>query len=127
MEIREPNNSNLDLLSDKKKVFYNGNQIQHMTIEFKRPDEDGDDGVFVSEYPEVLNDVLQEENVSEARIDEAQHFLEISIINDKNNVIKVRKIPYNSIIEIDICTLDRKCEHGTGIKNLSESEKNSLK
>jgi hypothetical protein len=127
VEIREPNNSNQDLLSDKKKVFYNGNQIQHMTIEFKRPDEDGDDGVFVSEYPEVLNDVLQEENVSEVRIVEAQHFLEISIINGKNNVIKVRKIPYNSIIEIDICTLDRKCEHGTGIKNLSESEKNSLK
>ncbi|MGH9926404.1 MAG: hypothetical protein ACRD5B_13620 [Nitrososphaeraceae archaeon] len=126
VEITQHDRPKQDSISNKK-VFYNDEQMRHVIIEFKRPDEDDDDKFFVSEYPDVLNGAFPDENVSEARINEAQHFLKISIVNNKNNVIKVRKIPYNSIIEIEMCTLDRECKHDLGIKNLSESEKNSLK
>jgi hypothetical protein len=130
VETTKHNSPKQDLISNKK-VFYNNNQIQHVTLRFKEPDEEEEsrETVFILEYfPQEFDDLYPGENLSEMKIHEAQHFLEISFINTDNNMIRVKKIPYNIILEIDICTMDRKCKHEPErFNSYSESEKNSLK
>lgn len=110
-----------------RRVFYNDNEMKYVSIAFRGPHDDLDGHLdhFVSEYPDVLDGPnLKENGVTQAKIFETEHFLEIILMDDMNETIGIRKIPYGMIMEISI---ESKKFVDIPMKRLSKSEKSRLK
>lgn len=88
-----------------KKVYHNNKKVKCISISFRGPhnDIDGHFDHYALEYPDILDDLNFKENgVTQARVYETNHFVEINLMNDNNEVLSIRKIPYEMIMEISI-------------------------
>jgi hypothetical protein len=88
-----------------KKVYYNNKNVKYVCISFRGPHDDieGHFDHYISEYPDMLDDLsLRENNITQARINETTHFIEINLMNDNDEVISTKKIPYSMIMEVSI-------------------------
>ena len=88
-----------------KKVYYNNKKVKYVCISFRGPHDDieGHFDHYISEYPDMLDDLnLRENNITQARINETTHFVEINLMNDNDELMSTKKIPYGMIMEVSI-------------------------
>ena len=119
-------------MPNNKRVYYNDKEIQNVDIIFRIPNIEGHLITDILDYPDMLehNDPeewLNRNHITQARINETSHFVEITLMNDTDTILNVRKIPYESVAEINILSKESVGPPKIPINKLSKSEKSSLK